>query len=182
MEQQPTSEQQYKRFISWQCRVRKQCVRELQGRPTAGMSAGVYSISGGEEKSRMNFLMVKQDSHNITSEFRHIIRKSQDPAEWIKNGLRILAERHYQDDFDFSNDLTALFNLDSSLAGALITAGQCRLQFKQDSIEYAFDFKVHELESESPHFQATYWHNHLFNPSIPGQVRVLNFSPLLEGV
>lgn len=182
MEQQPTPEQQYKRFISWQCRLRKQCVRELQGRPTVGMSAGVHSFSGGDEKSRMNFLIVKQESHNITSEFRHIIRKSQDPTEWIKNGLRILAERHYQDDYNFSDDLTALFNLDSSLAEALITAGQCRLQFKQDSIEYTFDFKVHELESENAHFQATYWHNHLFNPSIPGQVCVLKFSPLLEGV
>ena len=127
MEQQPTSEQQYKRFISWQCRVRKQCVRELQGRPTEGMSAGVHSISGGDEKSRINFLIVKHNSHNVTSEFRHIIRKSQDAADWFKNGLRILSERHYQDDFNFSNDLTALFNLDLSLAEALITAGRCRL-------------------------------------------------------
>ncbi len=176
-----TSTQEYKSFISWQCRVRKQCVRELQGRPTEGMSAGVHSISGGDEKSRMNFLIVKQDSHNLTSEFRHIVRKSQDSADWIKNGLRILAERHYQDDFNFSNDLTALFNLDSSLAEALVTAGQCRLQFKQDSVEYAFNFEVNELEKESPQFQATYWHNHLFNPTIPGQVCVLSFSPLLEG-
>ncbi len=180
MEQKLTSAQQYKRFISWQCRLRKSCVRELQGRPTQGMSAGVHSVSGGDEKSRMNFLIVKQESHNVTSEFRHIIRKTQDSTEWVKSGLRILSERHYQDEFNFSNDLTALFNLDSPLAEALTTAGQCRLKFQQDSIDYAFDFKVSELEKEDALFQATYWHNHLFNPSIPGQVCVLSFIPLFE--
>ena len=179
MDQQHSLTGQYKRFISWQCRLRKQSVRELQGRPTMGMSAGIHSISGGDEKSRMNFLIVKQDSHDITSEFRHIIRKSQDSAEWVNNGLRILAESYYQDDFNFSIDLTALFNLESSLADALATADHCRLLFKQDSIEYAFDFKVNELEKEDSQFQTTYWHNHLFNPSMPGQVRVLGFTPLL---
>jgi len=38
--------EQYKRFISWQCRLRKLSMRELGGRPTPGMSAGVHSIPG----------------------------------------------------------------------------------------------------------------------------------------
>ena len=181
MKQQLSQAEQYKRFISWQCRLRKSSVRELGGRPTAGMSAGVYSVSGEEEKSRMNFLIVKQESDLLNTEFRHIIRKTQDSAEWVKNGLRILSERHYQDDFNFSNDITALFNLDSSLAEALTTAGKCQLRFSQDSLEYAFDFKVNELDKEHSHFQATYWHNHLFNPTLPGQVCVLSFSPIIEG-
>ena len=71
--------EQYQHFISWQCRVRKMSVRELGGRPTAGMSAGVYSISGGEEQSRMNFTIVRRDSQQRTDEFRHIVRKSPDP-------------------------------------------------------------------------------------------------------
>jgi len=111
MDQHLSPAEQYKRFISWQCRLRKLSMRELGGRPTAGMSARVYSISGGEEKSRMNFLIVKQESDRLNSELRHIIKKTQDSSEWIKNGLRILAERHYQDDFNFSNELTALFSL-----------------------------------------------------------------------
>ena len=100
--------EQYQRFISWQCRLRKLSVRELAGRPTQGMSAGVHSVSGGEEQSRMNFLILHKDSRARTAEFRHIVRKSRDPSQWIKNGLRILSERHYQDEGQFENELTAL--------------------------------------------------------------------------
>ncbi len=171
--------EKYKRFISWQCRLRKLSVRELGGRPTPGMSAGVYSISGGAVKGRMNFLIVRQESDMTTSEFKHIIRKTQDSAEWVKSGLRILAERHYQDDFNFSNELAALFGTNSSLADALTLAGQCHLKFAEDSVEQAFDFSVREMDEEESAFQATYWHNHLFNASIPGQVRVLGFTPCL---
>ena len=179
MDQHLSTDEQYKRFISWQCRLRKMSMREFGGRPTAGMSAGVYSISGGEEQSRLNFLIIKQESDFLNSEFRHIVRKTQDSAERVKNGLRILSERHYQDDFNFSGELTALFGLDSTLADALMAVGECHLKFVQDSIEYAFDFTVRELSEQGSAHQATYWHNHLFNPSIPGRVRILGFTPRL---
>lgn len=169
----------FKRFISWQCRVRKMCVRELGGQPTDGMSAGVYSIGGDEEKARLNFLIVKQEPADVTAEFTHIVRKTLDSKDWLQNGLRILSERYYQDDFNFSDQLTALFSCDSQHADALLAAGQCHLKFKQDSIDYAFDFDVIELSEQDEAYQASYWHNHLFNPSIPGQVRVLGFTPRL---
>ncbi len=154
-------------------------MRELGGRPTPGMSAGVYSVAGDEEKSRMNFIIVKQKSEFLNAEIRHIIRKTQDSAEKLNHGLRILSERHYQDDFNFSDKLTALFGLDSALADALIEAGLCHLKFAESSIEHAFDFNVREIPEQDPAHQATYWHNHLFNPSIPGRVRILGFSPRL---
>jgi hypothetical protein len=122
---------------------------------------------------------VKQEPLEITAEFTHIIRKTLDSKDWLKNGLRILSERHYQDDFNFSNQLTALFALDSALADALLEAGQCHLKFKQDSVEYAFDFDVTELPQQDEAHQATYWHNHLFNSSMPGKVRVLGLEPRL---
>ena len=180
MQQQLSPAERYKRFISWQCRLRKLSARELGGRPTPGMSVGVHSISGGKEKGRINFLIVKHEPASTTSEFRHIIRKTQDSAEWVKNGLRILTERHYQDEFNFSDELTALFGTDSSLADALTLAGQCHLKFAEDSVEQAFDFSVREMDEEELAFQATYWHNHLFNASIPGQVRILGFTPRLQ--
>jgi hypothetical protein len=173
------SEQQYQSFISWQCRLRKMSTREFEGRPTPGMSAGVYSISGGEEQSRLNFLIVRKDPRKRIDEFRHIVRKSPDPTQWVKDGLRILAELHYHEDKEFDNRLTALFNLDSTLADALIEAGECHLKFAQDSIEHAFDFEVLSLKEDDELFQATYWHNRLFNPTLPGKVRVLGFKPRL---
>jgi len=173
------SEQQYQSFISWQCRLRKMSMREFEGRPTPGMSAGVYSISGGEEQSRLNFMIVRKDPRERSDEFRHIVRKSPDSSQWVKNGLRILAELHYHEDKEFDNRLTALFNLDSTLGNALIEAGECHLKFTQDSIEHAFDFEVLSLKEDDELFQATYWHNRLFNPTLPGKVRVLGFKPRL---
>ncbi|MEM7563877.1 MAG: hypothetical protein AAF353_12625 [Pseudomonadota bacterium] len=170
---------QYQNFISWQCRVRKQSVREMGGRLTAGMSAGLYSVNGGDEQARINFMIVRKDSEDRTNEFRHIVRKSQDSAEWVKNGLRILSELHYHETDAFENQLTALFSVDSSVADALEEAGQCHLKFKQDSIDFEFDFSVEGLAEDHELFQATYWHNHLFNPTLPGKVRVLAFTPRL---
>ena len=171
--------EQYQRFIAWQCRLRKQSMRERGGRPGVGMSAAVYSVKGGEEQSRMNFLIVRKDPGQRTSEFRHIVRKTPDPSEWIKNGLRILAEMHYHETDQFQNRLSALFGQDSTLADALLQAGQCRLKFAENSIDYEFDFDVAELEEADDMYQATYWHNRLFNPTLPGRVRVLCFSPRL---
>ncbi len=172
--------EQYQDFIAWQCRLRKMSMRELGGRPTAGMSAGVYSVSGGEEQSRMNFLIVRKDSGARTGEFRHIVRKTRDPSEWVKNGLRILSELHYHESDQFDNRLTALFSLDSELAAALLEAGRCHLQFVQDSVDYQFDFDVVALAAGDEYFEATYWHNRLFNPTLPGNVQVLSFNPRLQ--
>ncbi len=171
--------EQYQRFIAWQCRLRKMSMRELGGRPTEGMSAAVYSLSGGAEQSRMNFLIVRKCSQERTDEFRHIVRKSPDSSQWVKNGLRILSELHYHEDKEFDNQLTALFSLDSNLGYALIKAGECLLEFSQDSVEHSFDFDVVSLNQDDDLFQATYWHNRLFNPTLPGKVRVLGFNPRL---
>ncbi|MCP4765770.1 MAG: hypothetical protein GY875_05805 [Gammaproteobacteria bacterium] len=174
-----TSEQ-YKSFIAWQCRLRKMSMREFGGRPSAGMSAGVYSVSGGDEQSRMNFLILRKDSGARTDEFRHIVRKTPDPGEWVKNGLRILSELHYHETDQFDNRLTALFSLDSRLAVALLEVGQCHLKIVQDSIDYEFDFDVATLSAGDEHFEATYWHNRLFNPTLPGNVQILSFTPRLQ--
>ena len=169
----------YQRFIAWQCRLRKQSMRERGGRPSEGMSAAVYSVKGGEEQSRMNFLIVRKDPGERTSELRHIVRKTPDSSEWIKNGLRLLAEMHYHEIDQFQDRLSALFGLDSTLADALLQAGQCRLKFAENSIDYEFDFDVAALDEADDLYQATYWHNRLFNPTLPGRVRVLSFSPRL---
>ena len=174
-----SSAETFKSFISWQCRLRKMSMREMEGRPLPGMSAGIYSIKGGEEQARLQFLIVKQDPETITAEFRHMVRKTPDSREWVKGGLKVLSERHYQDDFNFSTNLTALFSLDSGVSDALLGAGECHLKFKQDSIEHAFDFDVRRLDENEAAYQATYWHNRLFNPTLPGKVEILAFIPRL---
>ncbi len=171
--------EQYRSFIAWQCRLRKLSMRELGGRPTDGMSAGVHALSGGDEQARINFLINRADPAERTSEFRHIVRKTQDPSQWIKNGLRILAELHYHETDQFTDQLTALFSVDSPTADALLKAGQCRLSFTEGSVENQFEFDVRSLEQDDELFQATYWHNQLFNPTLPGKVHILAFTPRL---
>lgn len=171
--------EQYRDFMRWQCRLRMQAMRECDGRPSDGMSAGIHSINGGVEQARINFLIVHRDSAERSIEFSHLVRKTPDPSQWMKNGLRILAERHYQQAGDFENELTALFSLDSQAAYALLKAGQCRLSFAEGSIAHEFDFDLRSLDQDDDMFQATYWHNHLFNPTLPGKVRVLGFAPRL---
>ncbi len=171
--------EQYQSFISWQCRLRKLAMRERDGRPSEGMSAGIHAVAGGDEQARINFLINRRNPADRTSEFRHIIRKTHDSSQWVKNGLRILAELHYHETDQFVNELTALFSHDSSTAYALLKAGQCKLRFAEGSIEHVFDFDVRSLDQDDERFQATYWHNHLFNPALPGRVRVLAFMPRL---
>jgi len=91
-----------------------------------------------------------------------------------------LSELHYHQTDQFDNQLTALFSMDSTLADALLEAGRCHLKFAEKSVDYRFDFKVESLAQENDIFQATYWHNRLFNPTLPGQVRILGFTPRLE--
>ena len=172
--------EQYQSFISWQCRLRKLAMREKGGRPSAGMSAAIHALAGGDEQARINFLINRRDPADRTSEFRHIIRKTHDPSQWIKHGLRILAELHYHETDQFVDELTALFSDDSTIAYALLKAGQCKLRFAEGSIEHVFDFDVRPLDQDDARFQATYWHNHLFNPALPGKVRVLAFRPRLQ--
>jgi len=169
----------YRSFIAWQCRLRKLAMREQGGRPSVGMSAGIHALAGGDEQGRISFLINRRNPADRTGEFRHIIRKTHDSREWIKYGLRILAELHYHETDQFESELSALFSDDSTIADALLEAGQCRLRFAEGSIEYEFDFDVRSMDRDDEYFQATYWHNHLFNPALPGQVRVLGFSPRL---
>jgi len=171
--------EEYLDFMRWQCRLRKSSMRELGGRPTPGMSAGIHSVSGSDEQARINFLILRDEPAARTAEFRHIVRKTQDPTEWVKNGLRILAELHYHESDRFDNRLTALFGLDSAIADALLGAGACHLKFAEKSIDYGFDFDVEALAEDDERFQATYWHNRLFNPTLPGKVRILGFTPRL---
>jgi hypothetical protein len=59
------------------------CVLELGGQLSTGMTSGFYSVDRGEddEKSRLNFLIVKPEPADVTAEFTHIIRKTLDSKD-----------------------------------------------------------------------------------------------------
>jgi hypothetical protein len=164
-------------FLGWQCRLRQISVREFGGRPTPGMMPEVYVGDGGEELGRVVVVMVRREPRESTAQISHIVRRTQDPAERYEKGIKFLQEAYYQRPREFSDELTALFGADSGVAGRLLGAGRCVLDFEQYGQRYRVPCGVRNLETRDPAYQATYWHNHLFNPAIPADVRILAFAP-----
>ncbi len=168
-------------FLGWQCRVRQHAVRHAGGRPTSGMRPQVAIGNKGEVLGQITVLIVKRAPQEITAQFRHMVRKTHDPEDRYDSALRTLAAAYYQQPREFSDEMTALFGPDSTIAGRLLAAGHCVLDFEQYSQRYRIPCEVRGLPERSPAFQTTYWHNSLFNPVMPTGVQVLAFRPDWRG-
>ncbi len=164
-------------FLGWQCRLRQLAVREAGGRPTSGMRPELHLDAAQDPLGRITVLIVKQDPGEATAEFRHMVRRTHDPALRYDNALNTLAAAYYQHPKEFSDELTALFGPDSETAARLLGAGHCALAFEQYSQSYRLPCAARELHEAHPGYQATYWHNALFNAAIPAGARVLGFQP-----
>ena len=73
--------------------------------------------------------------------------------------------------------MTALFAPGAVLVQRLLEAAQCTLDFEQFGQRYRLICRVEKSAQSDAAYQFTYWHNSLFNPSIPGDVQVLRFKP-----
>ncbi|MEM7225200.1 MAG: hypothetical protein AAF495_19635 [Pseudomonadota bacterium] len=164
-------------FLGWQCRVRQLAVRDDEGRPGEGMRPGVVLAGGERPIARITVLVVRRDPEESTAQFRHIVRATKDPAERYKNALKVLSATYYQRARDFSDEITALFGAESALADRLLRDQGCGLAFEQFSQRYRLPCQVRTIGQREPAYQATYWHNSLFNPNLPGDLRILGFKP-----
>lgn len=164
-------------FLGWQCRIRQLAVRQAGGRPTSGMRPQVTMANEGRPLGAITVLIVKRSPEVATAEFRHMARRTHDPAERYDSALKALAATYYQQPREFSDHLTALFGPQAALADRLLRAKHCTLLFEQYSQRYRIPCEVKSLPEAHPAFQATYWHNSLFNPALPPGVRVLAFRP-----
>lgn len=165
-------------FLRWQCRIRQQAVREADGRPQDGMRPYVHLPPDSEEpQARIVTVLNKRAPETVTAEFRHMMKRHQDPRERHDAALRKLAAEYFQDAEDFSDALTALFGARVPLVDELVNEGQCTLDFQHTNRRYVLTCTVTELAADDPEYQATYWHNSLFNPYMEPGVRVLRFAP-----
>jgi hypothetical protein len=162
-------------FLGWQCRLRQLAVRDGGGRPTSGMRPVL--LMPGREATALTVLIVQRAPQETTAEFRHLVQRTHDPAERYSNALKHLAAAYYQHPRGFSDELTALFGPRSELAERLLAEGRCTLKFEQYNQRYVLPCAVRDLAKNEPAFQATYWHNSLFNPKIPADIRVLGLQP-----
>jgi len=164
-------------FLGWQCRIRQLSARQSGGRPTAGMRPRLLSPHGDELSSGITLLVVEEDPADSTALFRHQYLKTNDPIERYEKVVEILAASFFQEPDRFGDVMTALFGADSAIAAALLNHGGGILEFEQYAQAYRLPCKVKELATDDALFQATYWHNRMFNPNLPPGVRILSFAP-----
>ena len=165
------------RFIGWQCRLRQMAVREAGGKPSAGMRPQVLSPAGEELTAAITVLIVPADPGDSLKLFRYQVLRTEDPAERYDNALELLAANYFQHPREFGDVMTALFAAKSELADELLNLGRCRLVFEQYNHAFRVPCTVAQFAEDDEHFQATFWHNRLYNPNLPAGVRVLGFTP-----
>ena len=164
-------------FLGWQCRLRQIAVREEDGRPTPGMRPQFDFSEDGQFANAITVLIVRVDAFADASQFRHLVLRSQDPAERLASGLRFLSATHYHHPKEFSDEMTALFEMRGLRPRALLARGACVLRFEEFSTSYTLPCRIRQVSEDEPAFQATYWHNRLFNPGMPGDILILGFLP-----
>lgn len=164
-------------FLGWQCRLRQLAIREEAGRPSPGMRPSVTTVTGEEIAGGITVLIVQDEPEPSTQLFRYQVLKTLDPAERHDKALEILASNYFQRPREFSDVMTALFGPTMPLTDRLLEEGRCVLEFSQFSKGYRIPCDISELSENDAFYQATYWHNRLFNPNIPAGVRVLSFTP-----
>ncbi len=163
-------------FLGWQCRLRQHAVRRSDGRPSQGMCPRAL-LDDGQILGPIVTVLVRTDPAHAIAQFRHVVRKTHDPLERYEAAVRILQTTYYQHPKDFSDQLTALFAPDSPAAASLLQARHCTLDFHQGNQRFTVPCSGRALEAESPFYQATYWHNAMFNPKLSGAATVLQFVP-----
>ena len=164
-------------FIGWQCRVRQHAMRQYQGRPSPGMRPRVTTMDGHEVSPAATVVLMEADPAESIAQFRHIVKKTHDPEQRQRDGLKLLSAAYFQSSRQFSGVMTGLFARDSAVASELVGAGRCVLGFDQFNQRYSLTCAVAALDGDDPAYQATYWHNAMFNPSLPAEPHILAFSP-----
>lgn len=164
-------------FLGWQCRLRQLSVREDSGRPNPAMRPELRIGDESDVAAEIVVLITHADPQDHTAEFRHLVRRTHDPRERYDAAIKLLSASYYQDPALFSEEITALFSQDSALAGRLLAAGHATLTFEHFSQRFQLPCSLRDLPEHAPAYQATYWHNALFNASLPGKVRILAFQP-----
>ncbi len=164
-------------FLTWQCRIRQMAMREAEGRPSPGMCPKVLDGEGNVLADRVVILLIRENPLESTDFLKFQVQKHNAPEDVYKKALIYLQSTHYHRAIEFSDEMTALFSPDSALVERLLIEGKCVLEFEQYGQHYSLPCRVRQLEKSESSFQATIWHNRVFNPNLSGEVAILGFQP-----
>jgi hypothetical protein len=162
-------------FLKWQCRARQNTVRKNAGKPSVSMRSSV--VVDNVTLVEIIFLINKHERFSTVPEFRHMVLRTNDPKKRYDSGLEFLAADYYQDKEEFTDQLTASFGPEEPLVGYLEKHRTCTLEFNQTRQYFSLPCEVNNLDPSSYLYQATYWHNQLFNPFMPPGIQVVAFKP-----
>lgn len=165
------------KVLKWQCRVRQIAMRENLGRPDEAITPAVLLPGETEPIGHVITLITKTPRYSVTPELKHLFAKTNDPAQRRDHALQFLSATYYQKHAEFSDVLTATFPPSSGRASMIASAGRCVLIFTAYAQRFDLDCTVAKLAAEDPLFQATWWHNRLFNPELHPATVVLAFKP-----
>jgi len=162
-------------FIGWQCRIRQYAMRRQGGRPSPGMIPAL--AVDGEELARIVVLLNRRDSEDLAMEFRFLFQRTRDPERRRADVVAAMAASFFQQPGEFSDTLSALFFPGFRPLECLLGGGAVGLRFEQHNRRYRLPCAVRRLDEGHSLYRFAYWHNLLFNPSIPPGISVLAFEP-----
>ena len=164
-------------FLRWQCRVRQIAMRENMGHPDDAITPALTLPGETEPTRHIITVLSKAPPFSTTPELQHMFRCTHDPAQRREKAIRFFAEIYYQKAREFSDILTATFPPVSPGAADISAAGNCALTFEAYGQRYDLLCKVWTLDKTNPLYQATWWHNMLFNPNMHPNTLIIGFEP-----
>jgi len=164
-------------FLTWQCRIRQVAMREEAGRPSQGMRPRVLDAEGNELSAGIIVLIIRENPRESTEFLKFQVQKHNDPQDVYKKSLTFLQSTHYHRAIEFSDEMTALFAKESPLVERLMIEGKCILEFNQFGQRYAIPCRLRIIAPQEQAYEATLWHNRVFNPNIGDDIQIVGFLP-----
>jgi hypothetical protein len=165
------------RFLRWQCRVRQIAMRDHFGRPDDAITPALTLLGETEPMGHIITLISKWGVHSKTPEMKHMVKRTNDQAQRRDKALEFFQSTYYQNIQEFNDSLTATFPPGSPGAEKIEAAGECTLTFEAYGQRFDLECAVNRLSRDNPMYQATYWHNLLFNPTLHPDIVILQFAP-----
>ena len=164
-------------FLRWQCRVRQIAMRQNKGRPDDAIMPTLFLPNDPKPLGQIITVLSKSREHSKLPEIQHIVRHTHDPAQRREKAVALFSEMYFQKAHEFSDVLTATFRPDSKGARTIVRSKHCRLVFQAYNQRFELACKVDRLSPHDPLYQATWWHNKIFNPDLNPETIVLGFKP-----
>ncbi|VAW16017.1 hypothetical protein MNBD_ALPHA09-2001 [hydrothermal vent metagenome] len=164
-------------FLRWQTRVRQIAMRDRSGQPDEAAMPSLTLFGQNKPMGHIVTVLSKLPQHSITPEMQHIYRSTADPAQRRQKAIKFFSATHYQKAATFCDTLTATFPPGSPGARAICAAGACALVFEAYGQRFDLPCQVSVVEAGQALFQATWWHNALFNPNLASDTVILGFTP-----